>query len=107
MSRQLLDSLRTGRPFGWKIIQRDLDRGQRNARPLCDLDHGNAPQHVAAVAALVAVVAPAMDQSLGFIEVDGGNADPAATRDFAHGKRNADIDLHGRGSLTSSIHEVL
>ncbi|MNL50239.1 hypothetical protein D3C87_1732390 [compost metagenome] len=63
--------------------QRRLDFRKRNSGPLRHLDHRHAPQNAAGITTLVAAAAVAADQPLGLIEMQGGNGDAAALRDFA------------------------
>jgi hypothetical protein len=50
-------------------------------------DYGYAAKHIARIAALVARRAPASDQSLPLVEVDGGYGDAGARRHLADGQR--------------------
>ena len=68
--------------------QRIVDGGQRNARQQRDADDGDAAKHRAMIAPLVAVGAPALDQSLGLIEVQRRNRHAAPLGGFADRERD-------------------
>lgn len=62
------------------------DAGQGHADALGDADEGDPAQGVAAVAALVAAGAAAVDEPLAFVEVQGGDGDSGAFGDLADGE---------------------
>jgi hypothetical protein len=64
-------------------------RRERQPRPLGDLDDGDAPQDVAAIAALVAGGSPALDQFLRLVEVQLRDRHPAARRHVADAELSA------------------
>ena len=63
--------------------ERLLDIGERDAGALGDLDDGDAAQHAAGIAALVAAAAHAPDQALGLVKMQRRDRDAAAGRDLA------------------------
>ena len=59
------------------------DLGQGNSGALRDFDDGDPAQHFTGIEALVAAIAPALDESLCLVEVQRGDGDAAALRDLA------------------------
>ena len=75
-----------------------------------NFDDRNAPQNVSAVTALIAGAPPALDQALGFIEMDGRYSDAAARSNLPRGKRTIDFCRNNfchKRRLTSSPVEVV
>jgi len=75
--------LPVGNVVGRQPRQHLADLGEWNADLLGDLDNRDAPQHVLAIAPLVAAGAVARDQPLGFIEMQGRDGHAGAARDLA------------------------
>ena len=69
-----------------KGIECILDLFERDASALGGLDDGNAAKDVAGKAALVPFCAPAVNQPLRFVKVDGRNGDTAAFGNFSDGE---------------------
>jgi len=71
---------------------------------LRDLDQRHPAQHFPRITALVALIAMALDQALGFIEVQGGHGHAAAGGNLADGEFFVQVlrGDHWKNSLTSS-----
>ena len=67
-----------------KRRERFANRGQWNSRTLGHFDDGDAAQHLPRISALIALISPAFDEALGFVEVEGRDGDSAARSDFAY-----------------------
>src|SRR5690554_2744781 len=91
--------------------QRLADGLERNTGALRDLDDGDPAQHIPGIAALVARIAPALDEALGLVEMQRGNGDAAASGNFAHAQLPllwaAGRVSHDALPLTSTLVEVL
>ena len=75
----------------WQRRQSLLDGLQGQARPLRYADDGNAAQDFAIVTALISGVAPALDQTLGFVEMEGRNRYSGALSNMSDGERFGDL----------------
>src|SRR5690606_2800280 len=90
-AREPLPILHGRRAVVRQLVERGLDLAERHACTLRDLDDRDAAQHVSREAALVAGVAPALDQPLRFVEMDRRDRNTAARRDLADRQYALDV----------------
>lgn len=88
--RQLFPILCRGSAPVWQCGQCLSNSGQRNPRTLRNLDDSNPTKYLARIPALVAAIAPAVDQSPRFVKVQRGHRHATALGHFPDGEDRGD-----------------